>query len=375
MIKRLNKISLFFIFAAIPLMIFIAFPAAGEENPAQIEQNFVADIADEVEEGVVMIDTERQIEIAESHPFEEEIFRFFFPDRYDEMPEPDDEPRTREGIGSGFIATEEGHIITNQHVVADADEIKVTIKGYEEQKDAEVIWSDYGLDLAILKVETDAELAPIPLGDSEDIRQGNWAVAIGNPVGFDYTVTLGVVSALERPIEIPTPEGQVRRYRNLIQTDAAINPGNSGGPLVNIDGEVIGINTAVATRAQGIGFAIPINEVKFALEDIREYGEVRIPWLGIYYREVTPELQDHFNLEDDTGIIVVDVFENSPADEAGLQPYDVITELDREEIETTEQFADKIREREVGDEILLRVMREGEPDLIPVELTNQPEEL
>ncbi len=375
MIKRLNKISLFFIFAAISMMLFTAVPAAGEENPAQIEQNFVADIADEVEEGVVMIDTERQIEIAERHPFEEEIFRFFFPDRYDEMPEPDDEPRTREGIGSGFIATEEGHIITNQHVVADADEIKVTIKGYEEQKDAEVVWSDYGLDLAILKVETDAELAPIPLGDSEDIRQGDWAVAIGNPVGFEYTVTLGVVSALERPIEIPTPEGQVRRYRNLIQTDAAINPGNSGGPLVNIDGEVIGINTAVATRAQGIGFAIPINEVKFALEDIREYGEVRIPWLGIYYREVTPELQDHFNLEDDTGIIVVDVFEDSPADEAGLQPYDVITELDREEIETTEQFADKIREREVGDEILLRVMRDGEPDLIPVELTNQPEEL
>lgn len=366
-------------FILIALLISAIFLTAGtvnaQEDMEEFSQNFIADIADEVEEGVVMIDTEREVEMLGQSPFDQEddIFRFFFPDEFRDFDE--DDPPTREGIGSGFIVTEEGHIVTNEHVVADADEIMVTIKGYEEQKEAEVLWSDYGLDLAILKVETEDSLDPIPLGNSDQIRQGDWAVAIGNPVGFEYTVTFGVISALERPIEVPTREGQIRRYRNLIQTDAAINPGNSGGPLVNIEGEVIGINTAVATRAQGIGFAIPINEVKFALEDIEEYGEVRIPWLGVYYREVTPDIQQHFGLEEDTGIIIVDVVEGSPADQAGLQPYDVITELDREQIDTIEDFAGMIREREVGEEIMLRIIRDGDPDLIVAELSQQPEDI
>ncbi len=366
-------------FKIIGFLIAAVFLTAGsisaQENIESFSQNFIADIADDVEEGVVMIDTEREVEMMGHSPFdmEDDLFRFFFPDEFRDFDEED--PPTREGIGSGFIVTEEGHIVTNEHVVADADEIKVTIKGYEEQKEAEVLWSDHGLDLAIIKVETEENLEPIPLGDSDQIRQGDWAVAIGNPVGFEYTVTFGVVSALERPIEVPTPEGQIRRYRNLIQTDAAINPGNSGGPLVNIEGEVIGINTAVATRAQGIGFAIPINEVKFALEDIEEYGEVRIPWLGVYYREVTPDIQQHFDLEKDTGIIILDVVEGSPADQAGLQPYDVITELDREQVETIDDFAGMIREREVGDEIMLRIIRDGVPELIVAELSQQPEDL
>ncbi len=368
-----------FSFKVIAILIAAIFLSGGivnaQEGIEDFGQNYIADIADDVEEGVVMIDTEREVEMLGRSPFDQEddLFRFFFPDQFEDFDE--DDPPTREGIGSGFVVTEEGHIVTNEHVIADADEIMVTIKGYEEQKEAEVLWSDYGLDLAIIKVDTEENLNPIPLGNSDEIRQGNWAVAIGNPVGFEYTVTFGVISALERPIEVPTRQGQIRRYRNLIQTDAAINPGNSGGPLVNIEGEVIGINTAVATRAQGIGFAIPINEVKFALEDIREYGEVRIPWLGVYYREVTSDIKQHFGLEDDTGIIIVDVVEGSPADEAGLQSYDVITELDREEIETIEDFAGMIREREVGDEIMLRIMRDGAPELIVAELTQQPEDM
>ncbi len=363
------------------IIVFLVFTLIGPTSPLQageidLESNFVAEVADEVEEGVVMIDTKHEVEFMgpQAHPFEDDFFRYFFPEMFEDFENYQDDPPTQEGIGSGFIATEEGHIVTNEHVVEGADDILVTIKGFEEQKEAEIIWADRSLDLAVLEVDTEEKLDPIPLGNSDEIRQGDWAVAIGNPVGFEYTVTFGVISALERPIEVPTREGDLRRYQNLIQTDAAINPGNSGGPLVNIDGEVIGINTAVATHAQGIGFAIPVNEVKFALEDIREYGEVRTPWLGIYYRDVTPDIEQHFNLEDDDGIIVLDVIEGSPADEAGLQPYDVIREVDQKKIETIEDFAGMIRERSIGDELLMRVIRNGSPEIVIAELGKQPDD-
>ncbi len=374
MLRRDNGRSVVFVVMIFAVTMLLSGSALAQEE-LDLSQNFVADIADEVEQGVVMIDTVEEVE-RESPFAEEDIFRYFFPDMEDEFEEREpDDPYTREGIGSGFIATEDGHIVTNEHVVADADTVMVTIRDFEEQKEAELIWADQSLDLAVLQVDTDEELEPLPMGDSDDIRQGDWAIAIGNPVGLDYTVTLGVISALERPIDVPTREGQIRRYSNLIQTDAAINPGNSGGPLVNIEGEVIGINTAVATQAQGIGFAIPINEVKFALEDIQEYGEVRTPWLGVYYRGVTEEIQSYFDLEDDTGIIITDVMEGSPADEAGLQPYDVVRELEQERIETVDDFAGAIREKEVGEEIMLNIIRDGSPELIIAELGQVPDQI
>ncbi|MFW6378318.1 MAG: S1C family serine protease, partial [Bacillota bacterium] len=190
---------------------------------------------------------------------------------------------------------------------------------------------------------------------------------IGNPLGFDHTVTTGVVSALGRPIQVPTQEG-VRSYRNLIQTDAAINPGNSGGPLLNIDGEVIGINTAIAARAQGIGFAIPVNEVKFAIDDLEEHGVVQRPWLGVYYREITEDIQDHLDLESQEGVVVLDVVRNSPAEEAGLQPYDVILEIDQEKIEEMDDVAKIIGEKEIGEEIMIRVKRQGQTELLFAEI-------
>ncbi len=333
-------------------------------------RNIIADIASEAEDGVAMISTETEVDMAEEQPFERDpFFEFFFPDEFEEDPEP------REGFGSGFIASEEGYVVTNEHVVANADKVTVTIKGEEESRDAEVLWSDQNLDLAILQLEVDEdeELTPLPLGDSEEIRQGDWAIAIGNPLGFEHTVTTGVVSALGRPINVPTQEG-IRHYQNLIQTDAAINPGNSGGPLLNIDGEVIGINTAVAMQAQGIGFAIPVNEVKFALEDIEEHGEVRMPWVGVYYQELTPDVAQHLGIEAEEGIIIMDVISDSPAEDAGLETYDVVTKVDDDPITSIDDFANKISEQEVGDEIMLHIERAGEPQLVVVEIGQQPDE-
>ncbi len=362
---RLRKtINFVFVFALIFTFVF-AGAVNAEESMLPGSNNVIADIASEVDESVVRISTEREMPMDESHPFyDDPFFRYFFPD---EFHEDNDEPEIREGFGSGFIVSEDGYIVTNQHVIEGSDRIYVVIKGHEEPFEAEVLWADQGLDLAIIQVDADIDFNPIPLADSDEIRQGEWAIAIGNPFGFDHTVTTGVVSALGRPIQVPTRDG-IRRYRNLIQTDAAINPGNSGGPLLNIEGEVIGINTAVATRAQGIGFAIPVNEVKFAIEDLEEFGVVQRPWLGVYYRDVTQEIQNHLNLESREGVVVLDVVRNSPAEEAGIQPYDIILEIDQERIEEMNDLARIIGEKEVGEEIMIRVRRQGQTELLFAEI-------
>ncbi len=333
--------------------------------------SIIADISEEVAESVVLISTERDVTLAEKHPFHDDpIFRFFFPEYYRE----EGRSEVRRGSGTGFIVTEDGYIVTNQHVIADSDRIFITRLGEDESQSAEVIWADYSLDLAVLKIEEDVNLNPIRLGNSDTIRQGDWVIAVGNPYGFDHTVTVGVIGALERPIEIPTSPGKSRQYSNLIQTDAAINPGNSGGPLLNIAGEVIGINTAVATRAQGIGFAIPINEVKFALEEIEKHGQVTLPWLGVYYQEVTPEIKNPLNLDSTDGVIVMDVIADSPAERAGLKAYDVIREVNRSRITSGAEFAEKIRNTEPGEQIMLRIIRDGMAQLIFTTIEQRPAE-
>ncbi len=339
--------------------------------------NIIADIAQEVEYGVVNVHTEREVERVRSqsdHPFlDDPFFRHFFPDFFRDFYR-DEPPLLREGIGSGFIVTEDGYIVTNEHVINGASRINVTLKDREDKLPAEIVWKDYSLDLAVIKIDTDIELHPIPLGDSDQIRQGDWAIAIGNPLGFEHTVTIGVISALGRPIQIPTQAGEVRYHRNLIQTDAAINPGNSGGPLLNIQGEVIGINTAVAMQARGIGFAIPVNEVKFAIEDIRDYGEVRRPWIGASITDITPEVQQYFGLDTDQGVLILEVLSDSPAEEAGLQAYDVILDADRQRMEDTQQFLEFIRSREIGERVMLRIIREGEQKLLFVEIGKRPQQ-
>ncbi len=339
--------------------------------------NIIADIAQQVEYGVVNVHTEREVERIRTqpdHPFlDDPFFRHFFPDFFRDFYR-DEPPILREGIGSGFIVSEDGYIVTNEHVVNGATRINIALKNSEDKIPAEIVWKDYSLDLAVIKIDTDMELQPIPLGDSDQIRQGDWAIAIGNPLGFEHTVTIGVISALGRPIQIPTQAGEVRYHRNLIQTDAAINPGNSGGPLLNIQGEVIGINTAVAMQARGIGFAIPVNEVKFAIEDIRDYGEVRRPWIGASITDITPEVQQYFGLERDQGVLVLEVLADSPAEEAGLKAYDVILDADRQRMDDTQQFLEFIRSREIGDRVMLRIIREGEQKLIFVKIGQRPQQ-
>ncbi len=345
------------------------------QNDVVIGSNIFADIAEDVDNGVVKVTSYVETEYSDRsrHPFfNDPFFEYFFGDQFRA---PEREPETQTGFGSGFIVSDDGYIVTNQHVISEAKKIEVTINGFEEPLAAEVAWSDLNLDLAVLKVETEKKLSPIKLGDSDNIRPGEWAVAIGNPFGFEHTVTVGVISALGRPIQIPTREGQVRTYQNLIQLDAAINPGNSGGPLLNIDGEVIGINTAVSTQGQGIGFAIPVNEIKGIVEELRITGDVKRPWLGISFQAVDQGVKEYFNLADKEGVIVMDIFEDSPAAEAGLKRYDIIKEIDEKPIKNTDDVVNIIKETKIDDRILIRVIRGGSSKLIFARIGKKPNQM
>ncbi|ADQ15173.1 S1C family serine protease [Halanaerobium hydrogeniformans] len=357
----LAKLLLSFLFLVLIFSFNISAEAQQSENIYQ--SNHFADIAEQVDNSVVKITTTAQRAEQREIPdiFDDPYFRFFFGDRF-QIPE--SPPREQQGFGSGFIVSEDGYVLTNQHVVQNADKIEVEINNIDESLEAEVIWSDFSLDLAVLKIETDENLSAVKLGDSDKIRPGDWAIAIGNPFGFEHTVTVGVISALGRPIQIPTEGRQVRTYQNLIQLDAAINPGNSGGPLLNNKGEVIGINTAVSAAGQGIGFAIPINEAKGIIDQLKETGEITQPWIGIAYSDISSEMQSYFNLKDREGVIVIEVYEDSPAEEAGLENYDVIKEIDRQKIESTSDVAEIIRNKEVGEEIMFKIIRDGSTEML-----------
>jgi len=351
---------------------------AAQENSQNIYQsNVFADVAAEVDKGVVKVTSTIETSGSQQLPpmFDDPYFRFFFGDR---LPSPEQQPRERQGFGSGFIVSEDGYIVTNQHVIEGADKIEVSINNIEEPVPAEVAWSDFSLDLAVLKVDSgalDQQLTPINLGDSEDLRPGQWAIAVGNPFGLEHTVTVGVISALGRPIQIPTSGRQVRTYQNLIQLDAAINPGNSGGPLLNIQGEVIGINTAVSQAGQGIGFAIPINEIKGIVDQLKTEGEVTQPWIGIAFSSISKEMQEYFNLENREGVIVIEVYQDSPADEAGLQNYDIIKEIDQQKITSTSQVSEMIKNKEVGDKIMFKIIRNGNSKIIFGRIGDKPNDL
>ncbi len=376
MLKSKNKILSITLLVAL-LFVSISFLPGGIQAADKLDvtgSNVFADIAEQADQGVVKVTSKFEVQGYNNNnnmsPFyNDPFFQYFFGDQ---MPSPDmQKPRTEEAFGSGFVVSNDGYIVTNGHVIQDADKVEVTIKGNEDPVPAEVVWSDFSLDLAVLKVNTDQELKPLTMGDSSVIRPGDWAIAIGNPFGFEHTVTVGVISALGRPIQIPTGQGQVRSYRNLIQLDAAINPGNSGGPLLNINGEVIGINTAVSTQGQGIGFAIPINEIKDIVAQLKSSGQVIQPWLGIYYRQINDEIKDYFNLENTNGVLIVDVVKDSPAAKAGLQPYDVIKEIEKQPIENIDQVQEIVKSKEVGEKILLKVVRNGNTQLIFAEIGNK----
>lgn len=282
--------------------------------------------------------------------FDDPFFRQFFGDQL-RIPS---QPEVRRGMGSGFIVSSDGYILTNEHVVSGADTIEVTLASRNEPYTARLVGSDHDLDLAVLKIDA-GSLPALSLGNSDSIRVGDWAIAIGNPYGLDHTVTIGVISAKGRPITI-----EDRQYRNLLQTDASINPGNSGGPLLNLKGEVIGINTAINAQAQGIGFAIPSSTVKAVFDDLVNKGGVDHAWLGVYLQPVTQEIARYFGLESQSGALVASVVKGGPAARAGLQQGDVIVRYNGSEVSTPSALIDMVSGTAVGSQVEIQYVRKGE---------------
>ena len=288
-----------------------------------------------------------------------------------------------EASGSGFVVSRDGYIVTNEHVVSDASEIKVVLSNGDEFP-AKLRGADPLNDVAVIKVDAPYELRPVEIGDSESVREGEFVVAIGNPFRLQNTITLGIVSALNRTL---TSEGGFR-IEKVIQTDAAINPGNSGGPLFNLEGRVIGVNTAIVSTSggsEGIGFAIPINTVKRIYTQLIEKGRVIRPWLGITGTDVTKEMAALWKLGVDHGVLVIDFAEPSPAKEAGLRETisrpgranfilgDIIVSIDGETISDNVDLLNVLLEYEPGDTVEVEVYRDGSFLKIPVTLGERPE--
>ncbi len=257
----------------------------------------------------------------------------------------------QKGVGSGFVIDRKGYILTNDHVVKDADRIKVKLADGKEFT-AKVIGRDPKTDLALVKIESPPDLQPLKLGNSDDLKVGNWVVAVGSPFGLEQTVTAGIVSAKGRVIGSGP-------YDNFIQTDASINPGNSGGPLVNMRGEVVGINTAIIADGQGIGFAIPINTAKEIVPQLEEKGHVTRGWLGVGIQEVTPALAKSFGLKEKKGALVSQVFKGSPAEKAGIEQGDIILGFDGKEIADSKDLPRIVASTPVGKTVTVKLSRNG----------------
>ncbi len=275
-----------------------------------------------------------------------------------------DRPPNTPGSGSGVIIDQDGHIITNNHVVSDASEVEVRLSD-KTKFIAQVIGKDPDTDLAILKITTDRQLPSARFGDSSSVKVGQWALAVGNPFGLDRTVTLGVISGIGRE------NMNLSRYENFLQTDASINPGNSGGPLFNMHGEVIGINTAIINFAQGIGFAIPSNMAKQVMEQLLTSGKVVRGWLGVGIQPVTADLAAKFGVIEGDGVLVNEVFEKDPAARAGIKPGDIITKVDGKAVETPNMLSRLIATLPPGATARIEIVRDGQRQVLPVPLSER----
>ncbi len=321
---------------------------------------------------VVFIQVEQIVESrGRGHSFNDP-FDFFGDDmmrRFFGMPQQPQQPRRhrREGAGSGFIISEDGYILTNSHVVGDADRIRVRLHDGREFE-AENIGTDPRSEVAIIKIDAE-DLPVVPLGDSSDLEVGEWVIAVGNPFGLSETVTAGIVSALGRR------NIGIADFEDFIQTDAAINPGNSGGPLLNISGEVVGINTAIYTRSggnMGVGFAIPINMARAIKSQLIESGTVTRGYLGVYLQDISQLLADSLELPDSQGILISDVLDDSPAQAAGLQGGDVVRKMDGRSVNDTGAFRNEISSRRPDTDIELLIYRDGEKQTITVTIGRLP---
>jgi serine protease Do len=299
-------------------------------------------------------------------PLDDDFLRRFFGDQVPLRRAP--QRYLERGQGSGFIISKDGYILTNNHVVGDVDKITVVLQDGRTFNDAKVIGTDPDSEVALIKIEGD-DFPVLPLGDSSKVQIADWVVAIGNPFGLSETVTVGVVSAVGRS------NVHITAYEDFIQTDAAINPGNSGGPLIDLDGKAIGINTAIVSESggyMGIGFAIPINMAKEIAEQLKAHGKVTRGYLGLYGQDITPDMTQLLKVEKGAGVLVADVENGSPADEAGLQSGDIIQEIDGKKITSYDQFRNEVATLKPGTKVRLNVLREGKSMEITATLGERP---
>lgn len=332
-----------------------------------------ADLADKVKPAVVNISTTSKVKIP-GNPFKHftgpnqgdqaDPFQDFFKQFFNDMP---DREMKQQSLGSGFIINNDGYIVTNNHVVDNADEIKVKLSDGREFK-AKVVGRDSKTDLALIKISTPFEKLPVlAIGDSEKMRVGDWVLAVGNPFGLDHTVTQGIISATGRVIGSGP-------YDNFLQTDAPINPGNSGGPLVNLKGEVIGINTAIAPGGQGLGFAIPSALAKSITTQLKEKGKVVRGWIGVSIQTLTPDLAQSFGMKEARGALVGDVVKDSPAERGGLKPGDIIVSYDSHAVKSATDLPRLVAETTVGKAVALTVIRDKKEIQVSVKVDELTDE-
>ncbi|MEA5582918.1 HhoA/HhoB/HtrA family serine endopeptidase [Nodularia harveyana UHCC-0300] len=335
-------------------------------NAAIGSTSFVTAAVNRVGTAVVRIDTERTITRRMDPFMEDPFFRRFFGDGFPQQL-PSEQLR---GLGSGFIIDKGGLVLTNAHVVDKADRVTVRLKDGRTYE-GKVQGIDEVTDLAVVKINPDRDLPVAPLGDSDAVQVGDWAIAVGNPLGFDNTVTLGIVSTLKRS---SAQVGIADKRLDFIQTDAAINPGNSGGPLLNERGEVIGINTAIRPDAMGIGFAIPIDKAKAIALKLQRDGKVIHPYLGVQMVTLTPELAKQNNTDPNSpiqipeinGVLVMRVIPNSPAALGGVRRGDVILQIDREPVTSAEKLQNFVENSRLGQLLQVKVQRSNQTQVLSI---------
>ena len=335
-------------FIKILLLILFSINTQNVTNAANMPASF-ADLAEKLMPSVVNISTTTTV-TTRSNPFP---FEFPPGSPFEDMFKDYGTPQKRQtsALGSGFIIDEKGIVITNNHVIQGAEDVFVRVNGEKNIK-AKVIGADPGMDLAVLQIESNQKFTPVKFGDSDTARIGDWVIAIGNPFGLGGTVTAGIVSARNRSIGLS-------RYEDYIQTDASINQGNSGGPLFNMEGDVIGINTAILGQSGsiGIGFAIPSNSAQKVINQLIEFGETKRGWLGVRIQTVTKDIADVEKLDEPRGALVASVAENSPSDKGGIKAGDIILEFDGKKINEMSELPRIVAETEVGKKVKLKVWR------------------
>ncbi len=382
--KKLSRSKIVLLSVVTMLLIAPLTVAAEEQSIDTLRQlgKAFATIAEKASPAVVSIKVEKHVAVnypsfqspfgnEQMDPFSDDFFDYFFRRRAPQQ-QPQQPRRTpkREyvetGQGSGFIVSKDGYILTNNHLVGDEENVKVTLTDGREFT-AKIIGTDPDSDVAVIKIDAE-NLPTLQLADSDKIEVGQWVIAIGNPFGLSHTVTAGIVSAKGR-----SGLG-ISAYEDFIQTDAAINPGNSGGPLVDLDGKVIGINTAIIGPGGniGIGLAIPINIAKYAYDQIISKGSVTRGYLGVVIQDLTPDLAEQFGLKDMKGVLIPDVTADSAADKAGLKPGDVIVEFDGQPVEKASELQNKVAMKKPGTKVEIVVLRNGKRKTLTAELDKRP---